>query len=154
MSRYTQANMMNNHGFFIVNPVFNEWTHRRPGHILSSDRAAFTVKKTPAGILVHRSLLWARLYLFSPRPRILEVIIRKNAEPGRNNWTITDGNGWGRIQQYYEDRKREGIWFRTRRVPAGGYVCILPGNVRAKDEFYRGINLKHIKVKSDLVNDR
>jgi len=29
------------------------------------------------------------------------------------------------------------MWFRTRRVPAGGYVCILPGNVRNKEEFYR-----------------
>ena len=31
--------------------------------------------------------------LFPPSPRILEVIIRKNAEPGRNYSTMPDGNG-------------------------------------------------------------
>ena len=35
----------------------------------------------------------------------------------------------------------EGRWFRTRRVPAGGYVCKLPGNVTDKEEFYRALNL-------------
>jgi hypothetical protein len=44
-----------------------------------------------------RSLLRARLYLISPTHRILEVIIRKNAEPGRNHSMISDGNGRGRI---------------------------------------------------------
>jgi hypothetical protein len=42
-----------------------------------------SLSKTPAGILVHQSPLRAWLYLFSPEPWILEVIIRKNAEPGQ-----------------------------------------------------------------------
>jgi hypothetical protein len=50
------------------------------------------IQKIPAGILVHRSLLRTRLYLISRVPWILEVIIRKNAEPGRNYWMITHGN--------------------------------------------------------------
>jgi len=50
-------------------------------------------RKNPVKILVNRSLLPARLYLNSLTPRILEVIIRKNAEPGRNYPAIFDGNG-------------------------------------------------------------
>jgi len=59
--------------------------------ILSSEGAVFTAKK-PMGILVRRNLLRALLYLISPALRILEVIIRKNAEPGRNYSTMPDGN--------------------------------------------------------------
>jgi hypothetical protein len=51
------------------------------------------VLKIPVGILVHRCPLGARLYLFSPDPRILEVIIRKNAETGRKNLKVSGGNG-------------------------------------------------------------
>ena len=40
------------------------------------------ILKTPAGILVQRGTYRARLYLFSPGPRMLEVIIRENAESG------------------------------------------------------------------------
>ena len=43
--------------------------------------------------MVHLSLLRARLYLNSLTPRILEVIILENAEPGRNYSTIPGGNG-------------------------------------------------------------
>jgi hypothetical protein len=46
--------------------------------------SGFRGQKTPTGILVHLILLRTRLYLISRAPRILEVIIRKNAEPGRN----------------------------------------------------------------------
>jgi len=35
------------------------------------------------------------------------------------------------------------MWFQTRRVPAGGYVCILPRNVRDNEEFNRAINLNN-----------
>ena len=56
-------------------------------------RAVFAVKKPPVGILVYWNLLRALLYLISPAPRTLEVIILKNAEPGRNYSTIPDGDG-------------------------------------------------------------
>ena len=63
-------------------------TLRRPaGHSgtlqnFSSEEVIITVQKTPVEILVHQSLLRARLYLVSLNPRIREVIIRKNAESG------------------------------------------------------------------------
>jgi len=57
-----------------------------------SERGSFHRKKTPSEILVHRSPLRARLYLNSLTPRIWEVIIRKNAEPGRNYPAMPDGN--------------------------------------------------------------
>jgi len=78
---------------------------------------SFSPSKNPRRILVHPSLVRALLYHISPAARILESIIRKNTEPGRNNSTMSDGNGWGRIWQCYGDRKREGMWFETRRVP-------------------------------------
>jgi hypothetical protein len=40
---------------------------------------AYNNPEDPAEILVHQSLEKARLYLFSLNPRILEVIIQKNA---------------------------------------------------------------------------
>ena len=45
----------------------------------------------PVGILVHRSPFHVRLYLFSLNPRIPEVIIQKNTEPGRNNCGFSAG---------------------------------------------------------------
>jgi hypothetical protein len=60
---------------------------------LSSEGAVIAVRKTPVEILVHRSPLKARLYLFSVYPRIFEVIIQENAEPGRNDEPVSDGNG-------------------------------------------------------------
>src|SRR5665647_2972774 len=59
---------------FMGNPVLLEQSHLRSGWMLLSSGAIFTVKP-PVRILVHRSLLGARLYLISPTPRILEVII-------------------------------------------------------------------------------
>jgi len=59
----------------------------------------FHRQRITGGVLVHRSLTRARLGLISPTPRILEVIIRKNAEPGRNYSPIPDGNWRGRIWQ-------------------------------------------------------
>ena len=53
--------------------------------------------KNPVRILVQRTPQQARLYLFSLNPRILEVIIRKNAEPGPENSVIYGGNGGGHI---------------------------------------------------------
>ncbi|MGB9176652.1 MAG: hypothetical protein WCB46_07960 [Methanoregula sp.] len=52
----------------------------KPGGIVISDERIITPLENPVGILVHRSPLRARLYLFSPDPWIWEVIIRKNAE--------------------------------------------------------------------------
>jgi hypothetical protein len=51
-----------------------------------------SLSKNPVKILVHQRLLRTRLYLISPAPKNSGVIIRKNAEPGRNYWTIPDGN--------------------------------------------------------------
>jgi len=56
-------------------------------------RAVFAVKKPLVGILVYRNLLRALLYLISPAPGTLEVIILKNAEPGRNYSMMPDGDG-------------------------------------------------------------
>jgi len=42
-----------------------------------------SLSKTPAGILVHQSPLRARLYLFSPEPWILEVIIGEKRGTGQ-----------------------------------------------------------------------
>ncbi len=64
-----------------------------------------------------RSLLRARLYLIYLTPWILEVIIRKNAEPGWNNSTISD-SGWGRIEHVTKTKKLDGMWFGTRQAPA------------------------------------
>jgi hypothetical protein len=47
--------------------------------------------KAPAEILVYQSPKKARLYLFSLNPRIFEVMIHKNAEPGWNNSVIHGG---------------------------------------------------------------
>jgi len=79
----------------------------------SSEKVIIPVQKTPVGILVHQSPLWARFYLVSLNPRILEVIIRKNAEPGRNNRAISGGNGGGHILQRYRGLTREEMWFGT-----------------------------------------
>jgi hypothetical protein len=38
------------------------------------------------------------------------------------------------------------MWFGTRRVPAGGYACLLPGNVRDKEEFYRAKKSKKFRL--------
>jgi hypothetical protein len=51
------------------------------------------VRYTPLEILVHQGPKKAPLYLFSPGPRISEVIIRKNAELIRNNCGFSGGNG-------------------------------------------------------------
>jgi hypothetical protein len=80
----------------MITPVARQVTWE-PCKIVSSEEVIIAVQKTPVGILVHQSPLRARLYLFSLNPRILEVIIRKNAEPGRNNRAISDGNGGGHI---------------------------------------------------------
>ena len=53
--------------------------------------------KIPVGILVQRTPQQARLYLFSLNPRFSGVIIRKNAETGRNNSVLYGGNGGGHI---------------------------------------------------------
>ena len=53
--------------------------------------------KSHGGNLVHQSPEKARLYLFSPSPLIFEVIIHKNAEPGRNNSVICGGNEGGHM---------------------------------------------------------
>jgi len=55
-------------------------------------RTLIIALKTPVVILVQRSPPRARLYLFSLIPPISEVIIQKNAEPGRNNRAISGGN--------------------------------------------------------------
>jgi hypothetical protein len=60
---------------------------------LPSEKGIPAIRKTPVGILVQRSPLPARLYLFSLNLLFLEVIIRKNAEPGRNNSAVSGGNG-------------------------------------------------------------
>jgi hypothetical protein len=65
-------------------------------------RGGLTIKNL-RGILVHQSLLQARLYRISRLPRISEVIIWKNAEPGRNNRGIYGGNGRGHIQRCHSD---------------------------------------------------
>jgi hypothetical protein len=65
---------------------------REPGNMVSSEEGFITVKIHPLEILVHQSPLRARLYLFSLTPLIPEVIIRKNAEPGRNKWAFSGGN--------------------------------------------------------------
>jgi len=49
--------------------------------------------KNPVRILVQRSPLQARLYLFSPKTGILEVTIQKIAEPGGNDSKVYGGNG-------------------------------------------------------------
>jgi len=65
--------------------LFFGWTHRRSSRMVSSHGAVFTVKK-PLREFWH---IWACYEpggsSFPLPPRILEVIIRKNAEPGRNN---------------------------------------------------------------------
>ena len=38
------------------------------------------------------------------------------------------------------------MWFRTRWVPAGGYVCILPGNITDNEEFNRALNFLNLCV--------
>jgi len=53
--------------------------------------------KPTVGILVQQTPQQAWLYLFYLNPRISEVIIHKNAEPGRNNCGFSGGNGGGRI---------------------------------------------------------
>jgi hypothetical protein len=45
------------------------------------------------GNLVQRAPQQARFYLFSLNTRILEVIIHKKAEPGRNNGQSPTGKG-------------------------------------------------------------
>lgn len=84
--------------------------------------------KKPAGILVHQSPLQPRLYLISPCPVIVGVIILKNAEPDRSEDKIPDGNGRGHKQQRYSNQKLEGmgdgIWACTGR---GNLVTPLPG---------------------------
>jgi hypothetical protein len=65
----------------------DEW----PGQ--PSGRGIPTILNTPAEILVHQGPKKARLYLFSLNPRISGVIIRKNAEPGRNNGGFSGGTG-------------------------------------------------------------
>jgi len=70
---------------------------QEPGRSLSSVGLNMALLKPPARILVHRSPEKAWLYLFSLDPRISEVIIHKNAEPGRNNYGSSGGNGGGNI---------------------------------------------------------
>jgi len=60
---------------------------------ISSVGEVIALQKPPVGILGQRSPLRARLYLFSIKPLILEVIIQKNAEPGWNNSAVSGGNG-------------------------------------------------------------
>jgi hypothetical protein len=55
-----------------------------------------------------------------PRPPPdFEIIIRKNAEPGRNYSTMSDGNRWAGYSKVRTTKKREGMWFRTRRYRQG-----------------------------------
>jgi hypothetical protein len=63
-----------------------------PGGSLSSVGLDSALQKPSAGILVHQSPQQVRLYLFSLNIRISEVIIHKNAEPGRNNYGSSGGN--------------------------------------------------------------
>jgi len=57
--------------------------------VLSSG-AVFTVKK-PLKEFWYTGACYEPGYASFPHPRILEVIIRKNAEPGRNYSTIPTG---------------------------------------------------------------
>lgn len=65
--------------------------------ISSEEEEIFHPHESPAGILVQRGPLKARLYLFSLNLRISEVIIQKNAETGRDNSVLYGGNGGGHI---------------------------------------------------------
>ena len=85
-----------------------------------------------------------------PHPRISEVIIQKDAEPGRNYRTITDGNGGGHIWRYYEGRKEEGMWFGTWRVPPGGYAGFLPGYVKGERRIFTGIIFLQAGLSSEI----
>ncbi len=63
------------------------------GRSLSSVGLDIALLKPLAGILVKQTPQQARLHLFSLNPRILEVMIHKNAETGRDNSVLYDGNG-------------------------------------------------------------
>ena len=79
-------------------------------------------------ILVHRSLLRARLYLISPTPRILEVIILEKCGTGPELFNDL------RREQMRSDiamlrrlKSRVGCGFGRGQAPSGGYSSILPG---------------------------
>ena len=86
-------------------------------------------RKIPVGILVRRSLLRARLYLFFPTPGILEVIIRKSAEPGPE---LPDDFRRERIRSYIAELQRpkyggDVVWVMAGVYPQNG-VCRPPEN--------------------------
>jgi hypothetical protein len=48
-----------------------------------------------------------------PHPQNSEVTIHKNAEPGRNEQDISDGNERGHIWPRYSSQRQGGMWFGT-----------------------------------------
>jgi hypothetical protein len=128
---------------FMGNPVLKEQSHRRLGWMLLSSGAIFTVKKHLVRILVHRSLLRARLHLISPTPRILEAIILEKC-----------GTGPELFNDFRRERMRsniamlrrpkagwDGVW-EAAGTGRGDIPASFPGGIRDKEEFYRGSDLR------------
>src|SRR5665647_318652 len=95
--------------------------------MLLSSGAIFTVKKPPVKILVHRSLLRARLYLISPTPRIFRG---HNFRKMRNRAGIIERFLTGTYEVEYSNvtktKKQEGCGLGLGRAPVAGYSSILP----------------------------
>jgi hypothetical protein len=77
------------------------------------------------------------LYLISPAPGILEVIIRKNAEPGRNYSTISDGKNEVEYSNVTKTESRMGCGLGRGGHRPGDIPASSPGGIRDKEEFYR-----------------
>jgi len=81
----------------------------------------FYRQKTPVRILVHQSLLRARLYLISPTPRIFEVIILEKCGTGPELFNdIQRERMRSDIAMLRRLKKQDGMWFGTRRAPSRG----------------------------------
>src|SRR5665647_2426064 len=119
---------------FMGNPVLLEQSHLRSGWMLLSSGAIFTVKP-PVRILVHRSLLGARLYLISPPPRILEVIILEKC--GTRPELFNDYR-WERMRSYIamlqRPKSRMGMVWDAGGHRPGDIPASSPKGVRHKEE--------------------
>jgi len=108
------------------NPVLTEQSHRRPGRMLLSSGAVLS-QKTPVKILLYRSLLQARLYLISPTPRILEVIILEKCGTGPELFIdLRREQMWSDIAMLRRLKSRMGCGLGRGRAPSRGYSSI-PG---------------------------
>jgi hypothetical protein len=110
----TQANMMNNRGFFMRTPVIKEQSHRRSGRIFLSSGAIFTVKN-PCGNSGTPEPGKSPVIPHFPHPRDFRG---NNSGKMRNRAGIIQRFPTGTDEVEYSDvtkaESKEGVWFGTR----------------------------------------